>query len=81
MTGRSGGGRRFGEQGTTHCDPVRGRGRWHVGQCGDRGPAWEEKKQAGPKKNSNFFYLFKKVLKELNGFHQKRSFLILKKFK
>jgi hypothetical protein len=60
MTGRSGGGRRFGEQGTTHCDPVRGRGRWHVGRCGDRGPAWEEKKRAGPKKNSNFSIYLKK---------------------
>jgi hypothetical protein len=52
-----------------------------MGQCGGHGPAWEEKKWVGPKKNNNFFYLFKKVLKELNGFHQKRSFPILKIFK
>jgi hypothetical protein len=36
---------------------------------------------SGLKKNSNFFYLFKKVLKELNGFDQKRFVPILKNFK
>jgi hypothetical protein len=32
--GHGGGERRSGEQGTAHCGPVWGRGRWHVGWCG-----------------------------------------------